>query len=100
MQIQLAMIEAQLDGAADTERKLVSARNGGVVEPSGIRALDAPQDMMPQKDISILIQPQEDQPPCTLGFIPEVEKQTLQAPIVFYPELDPPIIFPSVKEES
>ena len=60
MQIQLAMIEAQMDGVADTERKLVSARNGGV-EPSGFRALDAPQDiMMPQKDTSILIQPQED----------------------------------------
>jgi hypothetical protein len=29
-----------------------------------------------------------------------VEKQTFEAPIVFYPELDPPKIFPSVKEES
>ena len=42
-----------MDGAADTERKLVSARNG-VAEPSGFRALDDPQDK-PQKDASILI---------------------------------------------
>ena len=54
MQIQLAVIEAQLDGAADTERNLMSARNE-VAEPSGFRALDAPQDMIPQKDVSIII---------------------------------------------
>jgi hypothetical protein len=57
MQIQLAMIEAQMDGVADTERKLVSARNEAVPQPSGFRALDAPQDMIPQKDLSIMIQP-------------------------------------------